>query len=178
VPELGQTVDRKEPPMLDESQTLSERSSELNSQLEAESQHYTRIARTNYYLAQTLAWASSGFGLAAAVLGLIPWDRIAKWEVGLLAAISAALVTVSRQLGLQQKANWHYRKVDSLNSLRRRLQFELPVSPSADNIAAISRAWSALDSDMSKEWENMQHEPTVKPEKPADKVSRNTLSNP
>jgi hypothetical protein len=120
---------------------------------------------------------SSGFGLAAAVLGLILWDRVEKWEVGLLAAISAALVTVTRQLGLQQKANWHYRKVDGLNSLQRRLLFELPIAPSADNIASISRAWSALDSGMSKEWEDMQHEPTAKPKRPAHNVSENSVQN-
>jgi hypothetical protein len=110
-----------------------------------------------------MSWGSSVVGAAAAILGLIPIDKIEKWEVGILAAISTVLITISRQLGLQQKANWHYRKTDRLKALRRRLTYELPSSPRADNLAAISRAWSALDADMSKEWEDMQHEPTPKP---------------
>jgi hypothetical protein len=45
--------------------------------------------------------ASSVAGIAAALLGLIPTLAIEKWEVGLVAAISPALVAASRQLGFQ-----------------------------------------------------------------------------
>ena len=102
-------------------------------------------------------------GVAAALLGLVPSQTIEKWEVGIVAAISPALAAASRQLGFQQKANWHYRKVDRIKTLQRRLAYELPVSPNADNLAAISRAWSAIDTDMSKEWEDMEQEPTTQP---------------
>jgi hypothetical protein len=109
-------------------------------------------------------WVSSLAGIAAAVLGLVPFDRVEKWEIGILAAISTALISASRQLGLQQKAHWHARKVERLKELQKRLAYELPIPPSADELAALSRAWSALDREMSREWEDMQHEQT----RPAD----------
>ena len=40
----------------------------------------------------------------------------------------------------QSKSNWRYRKVDALNALRRQLVYELPESPTADHVAAISNA--------------------------------------
>ncbi|HJS84912.1 MAG TPA: hypothetical protein VJ779_05585 [Acetobacteraceae bacterium] len=163
--------------MPDEPQALMERSNALRAQLEAERRRYLRSARTNYYWVQAMSWGSSAAGIAAAVLGLVPLDKVEKWQVGVLAAISTALVTASRQLGLQQKANWHYRKVDRLKGLQRRLLYELPISPTADNLAAISRAWSALDSEMTREWEDMQHEPTTQPKRPATGISGEGAQN-
>jgi hypothetical protein len=149
--------------MPDETTVLTERATTMADELENERKKYWKNARLNYAAVQVISLASSAAGIAAALLGLIPILPIQKWEVGLVAAISPALVAASRQLGFQQKANWHYRKVDRITTLQRRLAYELPVSPSPDNLAAISRAWSTLDTDMSKEWEDMQHEPTTTP---------------
>ena len=142
---------------------LEERATTMSGKLESERTWYLRSARLNYAAVQVMSFASSAAGIAAALLGLIPSETIQKWEVGIVAAISPALIAASRQLGFQQKASWHYRKVDSIKTLQRRLAYELPSRPNADNLPAISRAWSALDTDMSKEWEDMQHEPTPRP---------------
>jgi len=80
--------------------------------------------------------------------------------LGLVSALSVAFTSFSRQVGFQRTANWHYRKVDRLRALERRLKFELPASPTADNIAAVSSALSATDQQMSKEWEDMKSEPS------------------
>jgi hypothetical protein len=149
--------------MPDEAETLASRATAMANRLETEHKWYLRSARINYAAVQVMSFGSSAAGVAAALLGLIPSQTIEKWQVGLVAAISTALIAASRQLGFQQKANWHYRKVDRLKTLQRRLTYELPVSPSADNLAAISRAWSAVDTDMSKEWEDMQNAPTTRP---------------
>ena len=158
--------------MPDEATVLAERAGGMANNLEQERQWYLRSARLNYAAVQVLSFTSSAASIAAALLGLIPSQAIEKWQVGVVAAISPALVAASRQLGFQQKANWHYRKVDRIKTLQRRLAYEMPVSPDADNFAAISRAWSALDTDMSQEWEDMQqHDPATMP-------GRETTSTP
>jgi hypothetical protein len=158
--------------MPDETDSLKARAATLAKELANERQRYLRNARTDYYTVQVMSFGSTVAGVAATLLGLIPFENVEKWQVGPVAAISTALITASRQLGFQQKANWHYRKVDRLKTLERRLAYELPISPSADNLAAISRAWSAVDTDMSKEWADMQHEATTRPEKD---ISRRAL---
>jgi hypothetical protein len=147
----------------DEVEVLASRATVMRNTIEAERKSYLSSARLNYGGAQLIRFVSSTAGVAAALLGLIPSQAVEKWEVGVVAAISPALIAAGRQLGFQQKANWHYRKVDRIKTLQRRLTFELPASPSADNLAAVSRAWSALDTDMSKEWEDMQDAPTTRP---------------
>jgi hypothetical protein len=123
--------------------------------------HLTRegtFARVNYYAAQGLLWASLAASSLAALLGLVPSlsAAIEKWQLGLASALSVLLTTFSQQLGFQQRANWHYRKVHRIRTLRRRLQFELPTSPTADDIASVSNARSAMDLEMSGEWEDMK----------------------
>ena len=161
----------EEKDMPDETDILAERAKTMANTLEAERSSYLTSARFNYGAVRILSIGSSVAGVAAALLGLVPSQAIEKWEVGLVAAISPALIAASRQLGFQQKANWHYRKVDRIKTLQRRLAYELPVSPNADNLAAISHAWSAIDTDMSKEWEDMQEEPTTR-------LGRETTSTP
>ena len=97
-------------------------------------------------------------GVLAALLGLVPSlsAAIEKWQLGLASALSVLFTTFSLQVGFQQRANWHYRKVHRIRTLRRRLQFELPTSPAAADIAAVSNARSAMDLEMSKEWEDMK----------------------
>jgi hypothetical protein len=82
--------------------------------------------------------------------------RSKKWQLGLASALSVSFTTFSQQVGFQHRANWHYRKVHRIRTLRRRLEFELPTSPTADNIAAVSNARSAMGLEMSKEWEDMK----------------------
>ena len=148
----------KERSMATESEALVERWAAMRRQLEGEITAYRRWGQTNYQIARALLWVSSITGIAAAVLGLVPFDKIEKWEIGILAAISTALISARQQLGLQQKSNWHFRKVDRLKQLQKRLVFELPVSPSADELAAVAGAWSALDIEMTKEWEHITTE--------------------
>jgi hypothetical protein len=148
--------------MPDDAQILEARKSKLLGDIEADRKWYLRNSRWNYFAAQGMSWGSLAASSAAALLGLIP-SSVDKWVVGGLAALSTALIAASRQLGFQQKANWHYRKVDRLRALQRRLLYELPISPTADNIAAISSALSAIDIEMSKEWEDMEHESETKP---------------
>jgi len=53
----------------------------------------------------------------------------------------------------QEKSNWHYRRKDGLKSLRRRWRYELPESPTVDNVAAISKGLRQFEDLMQKSWE-------------------------
>lgn len=53
----------------------------------------------------------------------------------------------------QDRANWHYRKMEALKALRRRLLFEPPESPTADNIAAIANTLTTLNERMQEEYQ-------------------------
>ncbi len=144
--------------MTQDSQVVQIRQTKLGAELEAAIGRTQHNARTNYMVSQVALITSAAASASAAILGIIDIAVIKKWEIGVLAALSTVLISASRQLGLQQKANWHYRKLDQITALRRRLQYQLPPSPSSDNVAAIAKAWSEIEFDMQKEWEDMQHE--------------------
>ncbi|WP_315707070.1 MULTISPECIES: hypothetical protein [unclassified Bradyrhizobium] len=157
--------------MPEDTSLLDKRQSALLAEIVTDEKRYLRFARSNYFSAQGLLWASLIAGSLAALFGLVPSlsDEVEKWQLGLVSALSVAFTTFSRQVGFQQKANWHYRKADGLRALRRRLQYELPASPTADNIAAVSNSLSTMDLQMSKDWEDMKSEPAA--EKPLKQTS-------
>jgi hypothetical protein len=144
--------------MPDDKHSLDERKNALLAEFTFDERRYLHLARVNYYAAQGLLWASLAASSLAALLGLVPSlsAAIEKWQLGLASALSVLLITFSQQLGFQGRANWHYRKVHRIRTLRRRLQFELPTSPTADDIGSVSNARSAMDLEMSKEWEDMK----------------------
>ena len=144
--------------------SIEQRKASLLEELTSDERRYLRLARGNYWCGQVLLWLSLAAAGLAALLAWVPAlsAQTEKWELGLISALSGGFTILSRHVGFQRKANWHYRKVDGLGALRRRLQFELPLSPSPDNVAAISKALSELDSTMSKEWADMRSEPSEK----------------
>jgi hypothetical protein len=147
------------------SDTMEQRKTSLLKELTSYERRDLNLARCNYWSAQIALWLSLAAAGLAALLGLIPAlsAHFEKWQLGVASALSVAFTTLSRQVGFQRKANWHYRKVGHLGALRRRLQFEQPLSPSPENIAAVSKALSELDSAMAKEWADiMQSEPSQK----------------
>ena len=112
--------------MPDDTQSLDERKNTLLAEFIFDEKRYLRLARFNYYAAQGLLWASLAASSLAALLGLVPSlsAAIEKWQLGLASALSVLFTTFSQQVGFQQRANWHYRKVHRIRTLRRRLQFE------------------------------------------------------
>jgi len=131
------------------------RRAELRTELGKEEVSYLRNARFNYYAFLTLLWLSIVSSGSAVVLGLLPESAIPKWLVGIIGGVPAILTLASKQVGFAHKANWHYRKVDALKALRRRLDYELPIHVTPDNIAAISRSLSRIEREMTAEWENI-----------------------
>jgi hypothetical protein len=143
---------------------IEQRKASLLEELTSAEKRYRGYAKGNYICAQVSLWLSLATAGLAALLAWVPAlsAQTEKWELGFVSALSGGLTLLSRLVGFQRKANWHYRKVDGLNALRRRLQFEQPLSPSPDDLASISKDLSVLDSTMSKEWADMKPEPSDK----------------
>src|SRR5947209_4442665 len=72
---------------------------------------------------------------------------------GSIAFIPGALAVIAATMKFEGKSNWHYRKLYGFNSLKSRLLYELPLEPSVDNIAALSKERRDLIKEMEKEWE-------------------------
>jgi hypothetical protein len=89
---------------------------------------------------------------AAAALGGISGYLTAK-QAGLFAAVPGAIALIASTLKFQEKSNWHYRRKNGLKNLRHRLLYELPESPTADNVAAISQGFREFEDLMRKSWE-------------------------
>jgi hypothetical protein len=73
--------------------------------------------------------------------------------IGGLALFPGVIAVVATTLNPQGRANWHYRKTDGLAALRRKLLFELPESPTAENVASVSQDWTKLTDHMNVDWE-------------------------
>ena len=103
-------------------------------------------------------WTAFGFMLlalatsAVAALGGISGYLTAK-QAGFFAAVPGLIALVASTLKFQEKSNWHYRRKNGLKNLRRRLIYELPESPTSDNVAAISQGLREFEDLMQKSWE-------------------------
>ena len=92
-----------------------------------------------------LASAFAGFG------GLT--SSLDAQAVGAIALVLGAFALLSTTIKFDGRAMWHYRKRRELDAPWRRLKFEMPTPPSADQIALISSERSAIDKELDTEWE-------------------------
>jgi hypothetical protein len=123
----------------------------LCTELDQAIRHYNSRARAAYWFAHILMILTVGTSIAATLCGVF-LDVNGKVTGG-IASLPAIMALVAVTFKPAGRANWHYRKKDRLYELRRRLRYELPESPSADNVAAISKAWTQLTDKMNEEWE-------------------------
>jgi hypothetical protein len=120
---------------------------ELNDQIE----RCDKRAREAHWLAISLmliALTCSGLAGLAGIGGFLP-----KLLIGILALIPGGIAITATTFKPQARSSWHYRKADALGSLRSRLLYQLPVNPSADNVAAIARDRDKLIEQMQAEWD-------------------------
>ena len=130
---------------------LQARADGLEQQLNGDIRYENIRAVGDYWIALILmivALASS----AAAGLGGLAFGWSAQ-RTGAIAIIPGAIAVVAATMKFEGKSNWHYRKLYGFNSLKSRLLYELPLAPSVDHIAAISKERRELIAEMEKEWE-------------------------
>ena len=109
----------------------------------------TWVRRLSFSLMTTALLCS----LCAAIVGFAgKGSNASKWAGG-LALFPPALAFIAVNLRLDARTFWHRRKGEALDALMKRLQFELPDSPSADQIAEVSKALTQLNASMEKEYE-------------------------
>lgn len=131
---------------------VGDRVTRLRTELETGRDHYLWLGRWNYTAVYGLMILTVGSSAAAGILGL--WLDPPTREVALLALIPAIAVSVGNQFKLQGKADWHYRKYDALKALLRRLNYDLPLKPSAAQVAEIGQALSKIEAEMTAAWED------------------------
>ena len=134
-----------------ETSTLQTKADELAGILKVDRRNEHLRARTNHWTGMTLmimailASAFAGLGGLSAKLG--------AQTIGAIALIPGAFALLSTTIKCDGRAMWHYRKKRELDALWRRLKVEMPVPPTADQIALISAERSALDKKLDTEWE-------------------------
>jgi hypothetical protein len=136
---------------MDEHSALQTKADALTGLLDSDSRREHSRARTNHWTGMTLmivAILASGF---AGLGGLT--SKLGPQAVGAIALIPGAFALLSTTIKFDGRAMWHYRKKRELDALLRRLKFELPTPPTADQIARISSERSALDKKLDTEWE-------------------------
>jgi hypothetical protein len=79
--------------------------------------------------------------------------KLEAQSVGAIALIPGALGLLSTTIKFDGRAMWHYLKKRELDALWRRLKFEMPVPPTADQIGLISSGRCVLDKKLDAEWE-------------------------
>jgi hypothetical protein len=130
--------------------SLSERAQSLHDEIAKAAAHYQCMARLNYHFSLALVWLALGASVFIAVGG-IAFNVSAKM-LGITALVPTIAMLVNTVYQPQSRSRWHYAKRDRLNAMRRRLKYELPERPTADNIAAVSHDWAKLDVEMDDHW--------------------------
>lgn len=130
---------------------ISGRIESLRGELEKDRGREHCLTQLNYYFALLLMGVTLVESFVAGLRGI--FFGLSGQITGGIAVLPSITGLAVSAIDWPGRANWHYRKKDELDALRRRLQFELPVAPSADNIAAISADRSKLDREMTVLWE-------------------------
>jgi hypothetical protein len=85
--------------------------------------------------------ASAGAGFA----GIYDSKYISKAMVGWIALLPGFIVLFATTMKFDGRARWHYKKKREIEALLGRLKFEMPSTPSEDQIAIIHRAKAEID---------------------------------
>jgi hypothetical protein len=130
---------------------VQSRADGLDTQLNDDIKYETLRAVGDYWIALVLMLIALGSS-AAAGLGGLAWNWSPQ-RTGAIALIPGVVAVIAATMKFEGKSNWHYRKLYGFSSLKSRLLYELPLQPSADNIAGLSEERRDLIKEMEREWE-------------------------
>jgi hypothetical protein len=130
------------------SDEVLEKKKELVAVLQRVVNHERWLAQLNQRTAMILMFlaicASAGAGLA----GLSASEKISKQMIGMIALLPGFLALLATTINFDGRARWHYRKKREIDTLLGRLKFEMPSSPSDDQIALIHREKARIDKEL------------------------------
>src|SRR3974377_1380458 len=131
---------------------LEKRRDTLGGILEGHAVKTRRRARWNHRTSMTLMVVSVLCSVTAAGLGF--FTSQSSRLVGGIAILTPLIGYVAVNLNLEGKASWHHRKANALYALSSRLRYELPEDATAGEVAAVSKAYDALNVAMQREWDS------------------------
>jgi hypothetical protein len=116
----------------------------LESTLDASMQRHQRMAEGNYRTAYCLSALAV---IASIIAGLsVAADWFPRYVLAILSATPGAVLVVLDRLKLEERSDWHWRRVYALGGLLNQLRFE--AKPEAE----VSAAWSKLMIEMQPTW--------------------------
>jgi len=130
---------------------LLDRKAKLSAELAAGRERECALGRHAYIWSQCLFTLALLCSVGAAICGL--FFNASGRVVGGIAALPPLIAFLAVNLKLEERANWHYRKSNIFEALNSRLAYQLPETPTADNIAAIARDRDRAVAEMEVEWE-------------------------
>jgi hypothetical protein len=128
-----------------------ERARSLEAALDADMIREKGRATADYWVSVVLMIVTLAASFTAGI-GALGFQWSAR-TTGIVAFIPGAVAIVMTTMKFEGKANWHYRKLYGLSSLRNRLKYELSIPIGVEQVAAISREHRELTSTMEREWE-------------------------
>ena len=90
--------------------------------------------------------------------------------ISLFAAISTGATILAREAKYRARSDWHYSVRDTANQLVTRLNYEIPIPITRDNVAAISEEWRRRRSELGDRMAAI-HESTASPKSPLFRAS-------
>jgi hypothetical protein len=133
--------------------TIDKRKEDLNQELQKDIADARLNARMNHLTSVGLMIVALLCSVAAAAVGIIGASAASSRVAGVLAIMPPLIAFVVANLKIDGKACWYFNKVNALDRLRIRLLYELPETPSVDNIAAIAHDRSEVVDKMEKSWD-------------------------
>lgn len=131
---------------------LERRRETLAAILEGHAVKTRRRARWNHRTSMALMVLSVLCSATAAGLGF--FTSQSSRLVGGIAILTPLIAYVAVNLKLEGKASWHHRKSNALYALSSRLRYESAEDATAGEIAAVSKAYDALNVAMQREWDS------------------------
>jgi hypothetical protein len=127
--------------MTDETGQIEERIKKLRALLSREIEENNRQARLHDFATNALFYASMLFGALAVGAGLVKSISIPTELISLFAALGTGFTFSSREAKFRAKADWFYSVRDTASQLALRLDHEMPIPITRENVAAISSEW-------------------------------------
>jgi hypothetical protein len=136
---------------MDNLSEVAKRKARLLEELDAEIASALRSGKRTHHFSLALMVLALACSVVAAVGGI--FFKVPADIVGGIAVLSPLIAFVAVNLKLEGKCGWHYRRKDMLWALRSRLLYQLPESPTLENLAAIAADWDKITAEMQAEWE-------------------------
>jgi hypothetical protein len=135
---------------------IQKRINSLRSELERLSSNHNRLGLSDHWISVGLMVITLTASIGAGIGGI--FLNFSSQATGGLALLPGLMAIVASNLKFQAKSNWHFRKTEAIDGLLHKLMYELPIDPTAQDVATVSSALTKTKQDFLKEWEKaFQH---------------------